>query len=127
MRDPYFGNRDWFTGEPNETPETWTDWDYALVAAFQVIEDNTNRHGLLTWEVENERMDVDAEKRTDKFQAAVDRRTKGTKKKGYEPSPGEYFVPKLNLLGGEWPTYSEYVKGLVDKERSENPSHGRID
>lgn len=116
MRDPYFGNRNWFTGEKTDTPEVWSDWDYALVAAFQVIEDNTNKHGLLLWEVENERMDVQAVKKIDPFQAAVDRKTRGSKKKGYNPEPGEYFVPELNLRGGEWPTYSEYIKNLLEEQ-----------
>jgi hypothetical protein len=118
MRDPYFGNRDWFTGEPTDTPEVWTDWDYALVSAFQVIEDNTNKHGLLQWEVDSERMDVKAIHKTDKFQAAVDRRTKGSKKKAYQPDPGEYFVPELDLRGGEWPTYSEYIKDMLEGQET---------
>ena len=126
MRDPYFGHRDWLTGEEQPDREAWTDWDFALVAALQVIQDNTNQHGLLSWEVENERMDVIAEKKFDKFQAAVDRRTKGTKKKSYEPAPGEYFSPKLDLRGGEWPTYREYVDGLV-AESVEDESNGTID
>jgi len=119
MRDPYFGNRDWVTGEPTDTPEVWTDWDYALVSAFQIIEDNTNRHGLLQWEVDNERMDVKAIHKIDKFQAAVDRRTKGSKKKAYTPDPGEYFVPELDLRGGEWPTYSEYIKKMLEEQESD--------
>lgn len=116
MQDPYFGHRDWFTGEELADREAWTDWDFLLATALQIIEDHTNKHGLLQWEVDNERMDVIAEKKIDKFQAAVDRRTKGTSKKGYTPSPGEYFVPKLDLRGGEWPTYSDYIQDLVEKE-----------
>lgn len=116
MRDPYFGHRDWFTGEKTGDQNEWIDWDFALVSALQVIEDHTNKHGLLSWEVDNERMVVDAVKKIDPFQAAVDRKTKGSKKKGYTPDPGEYFVPDLILRGGEWPTYTSYIQELIDRE-----------
>lgn len=119
MRDPYFGHRDWFTGEPLGDKDEKTKWDYALISALQVIEDHTNQHGVLIWEIENERMDVDAVKRTDKFQAAVDRKTKGSKKKAYSPDPGEYFVPELRLRGGEWPTYSDYIEDQIKKKDEE--------
>lgn len=112
MRDPYFGHRDWFNGEPLRDADEMTEWDYALIASLQIIEDNTDKHGLLAWETANERMTVDAVKQIDKFQAAIDRRTKGSPKKGYKPEPGEYFTPDLNLRGGEWPTYTAYLEGL---------------
>lgn len=127
MQDPYFGHRDWFTGEPDDDREAWIEWDYALVAALQIIEDSTNKHGLLSWEVDNERMDVIAEKKVDKFQAAVDRRTKGSKKKPYEPAPGEYFVPKLDLRGGEWPTYSDYLEELRAESLKRDEANGTMD
>ena len=114
MRDPYFGHRDWYTGEPLRDRDEWTDWDFALIAALQVVEDNMDKHGLLSWEVLHEDMDVNALKKIDKFQAAVARRTKGSKKKGYTPSDGEYFVPELSFLGPEeeYPTYRTYLEGL---------------
>lgn len=108
MRDPYFGNRDVLTGDPIRDRDEWTEWDYILVSVYQLIQDLTNKHGLLAHEVENERMVVEAIKKHDKFQAAVDRATKGSKKKGYTPDPGEYFVPRLYLRGGDWPTLEEY-------------------
>ena len=109
MRDPYFGHRDIFSGNPIRERDEWMDWDYALVSAYQLVEDLTDKHGLLRHEVESERVDVEAIQKIDKFQAAVDRRTKGGKK-GYTPSPGEYFVPRLTLRGGEWPTLQEYFE-----------------
>lgn len=114
MQDPYYGHRDIFTGEPIRDKDEWIEWDYVLVTAVQIIEDHTDKHGSLIWEVEAERVYVDAEKRIDKFQAAVDSRTKGTKQKGYTPSPGEYFVPKLDLRGGEWPTWEEYRQSFAE-------------
>lgn len=115
MRDPFFGHRDPFTGDPLRPRDEWTRWDYALVSAYQLVQDLTTKSGLLAHEVENPRMDVLAIKKHDKFQAAVDRRTKGTKKKGYEPDPGEYFVPKLHLRGGEWPTLEEYWEQMAEE------------
>lgn len=115
MRDPYFGNRDVFTGDPIRDRDEWTSWDYALVSAYQLSQDLTNKHGLLVHEVENERMDVWAIKKHDKFQAAVDNATRGSKKKGYTPDAGEYFVPKLVHRGGEWPTLEEYWAKLAEE------------
>lgn len=114
MQDPWFGHRDSQFREIGDRDE-WIDWDFALITALQVIEDGTDRNGLLFWETEPERMDVIAIKRIDKFQAAVDRATKGSSKRPYQPSPGEYFVPELDLRGGEWPTY----KGWVQNQREE--------
>lgn len=125
MRDPYYGHRDWETGEPTADRDEKTEWDYALISALQIIEDHTNKHGLLSWEVDNERMDVIARKDTDKFQAAIDRATKGTKKKPYEASPGEVWLPKLDLRGGEWPTYTDYLAGL--REEAQESESGTIE
>ena len=114
-RDPLFGHRDWFTGGPVRDKDEWTDWDFALVSAFQLISDLTDRDGLLVHEVENERMMVHAVRKINKFHASRDRMTKGSKKKGYEPQPGEYFVPELELRGGEWPTLEEYWAQLAEE------------
>lgn len=128
MQDPYFGHRDWYTGEELEDREAWIDWDFALVAALQIIEDSTDRNGLLVWEKENERMDVKAIKKFDKFEAAVSRATKGSKNKGYTPAPGEYFIPELDLRGGEWPTYSEYLKEFQEApDEGENTESGTME
>lgn len=110
MRDPLFGHRDPFTGEGIRDRDEWTEWDFVIVAAFQLVNDLTNQHGLLVHEVDNERMDVEAIKGHDKFQAAIDRATKGHPKKGYKPDPGETWKPRLRLRGGEWPTLEEFFE-----------------
>jgi len=116
MRDPYFGHRDFFTGEPLRDKDEWTDWDYALVAAYQTVQDMTNKHGLLVHEVESDRVMVSAVKKIDRFQAQVDRATKGSKAKGYTPDPGEYFEPKLELrFGDEWPTLEDHWADLAER------------
>lgn len=115
MRDPYFGHRDYFTGEPIRDRDEFTDWDYTLLSAFQLVNDLTNKHGLLVHEVDNERMDVEAIKTTDKFQAAIDRSTRGSKDKGYTPDPGETWRPRLKLRGGEWPTLEEFFEKQAEE------------
>lgn len=114
MRDKDFGHYDPVTFEVMGSG--WTEWDYALIQAFQMIEDHTDDNGLLVWEKESDRVEVIAERKIDKFRAAVESRTSG---KNYKPLKGEGFIPKLNLLGGEWPTYHEYIQSLIgdpDKE-----------
>ena len=115
MQDPYFGHRDPLTGEPLRDRDEMTDWDFALIAAFQLINDLTDKHGLLRHETESDRVMVSAKKEIDRFQAAVDRMTKSTGKRGYTPSAGEYFVPVLELRGDEWPTVEEFFAKEAEK------------
>lgn len=96
MGDDWFGHRDPFTGAPIGDRDEYTSWDYALQNAFQTIEDYTDdKSGLLIWEVEDENAFVTANKKYNKFQAAVDKKTRGSKNKPYQAEPGEYFVPGL--------------------------------
>lgn len=112
MHDHHFGHRHYKTGKPrvDRDKDEWIEWDYALVTALKVIDDFTDKHGLLVWETEADRIMVSAVRRTDKFQAAIDRLTG---KKNYKPKPGEVFSPKIELRGGEYPTYQEYIEGLI--------------
>lgn len=76
--------------------DEYTSWDYALQNAFQAIEDYTDsKSGLLIWEIEDDNAYVNAVRKTNKFQAAIDEKTKGRGGKAYVPAPGEYFVPDL--------------------------------
>lgn len=113
MRDAWYGHRDFYFEEYGDKDE-WIDWDYAIASALQTIEDMTDSHGLLAWETESERMDVEAVKKIDKFQASIDRKTKGSEKNPYKPEPGEAWVPKTTLRGGEEPTYRSYLQRLRD-------------
>lgn len=100
--------------------DEWTDWDYLLAEALQVIEDWTDQHGLLTYEARahEQRVIVEAHKKIDPFEAAKERKTKGTKNKPYNPQPGEFFVPKLLLADpdDEWPTREEYIRREIELE-----------
>lgn len=112
MRDPYFGNRDWFTGEPSDTPDVWTDWDYALSAAFQVIQDYTDSNGVLAWENEADNVEVLAERKISKFDAAREVKTSG---KNYKAQKGERWTPRVRKMNGEWPTFSDWVAANADE------------
>lgn len=120
MQDPAFGHRDHFTAMPTGDPDEWTEWDYALINAYQTIEDWTNSHGLLVYEVDDhqERVSVIAKKKIDKFEAQKAIKTGGDK---YKPTPGEYFVPDLDLRrGAEWPTLEEYIAHEIEKDNLKN-------
>lgn len=96
MGDDWFGHRDPFTGAPHGDKDEYTTWDYALINAYQAIEDYTDeKSGLLMWELEDDQVYVNANRKVHKFQAAVDKKTAGTPNKPYKPVPGEYFVPEL--------------------------------
>lgn len=96
MGDEWFGKRDPFTGEPRGDRDEYTSWDWALQNAFQTIQDYTDeKSGLLIWEMEDDNAYVNANKKYNKFQAAVDNKTKGTPNKPYKAEPGEYFTPHL--------------------------------
>ena len=111
MRDAWYGHRD-LTFKPVGDKDEWIDWDFSLAEALQTIEDFTDSHGQLFWETEPEAMDVSARKKIDKFQAAIDRATKGTDKNPYKPEPGEVWVPELQWRGpeDEYPTYRTYLQ-----------------
>lgn len=96
MGDDWFGHRDPLTGKPMGDREEYTSWDYALQNAFQTIEDYTDsKSGLLIWEMEDDNAYVTADKKINKFEAARDKKTAGTKNKPYHAEPGEYFIPNL--------------------------------
>lgn len=96
-------------------PDRWTDWDYALGYATQIVDDFTDQYGLLAWEVDDEAVEIDAVKKRHKFKAAVDRATAGTSKKPYKPEPGEYFTPEVwsRRADGSIQTFSEWVAANV--------------
>lgn len=116
FRDDAAGHRSPISGRVVGDPQGWTEWDYALVYAVQVIEDFTDQFGLLSWEVEDEAVEVDAVKKIHKFAAARDRATSGTQKKPYKPEPGEMFYPRLwsRRSDGYIQTFSEWASNTEE-------------
>lgn len=121
MQDEWFGHRDPFTGEPDGDKDEWLDWDFALVNAFQTIEDYSDEYGLLVWERDDEAVEVDAIRKVHKFKAQVERIQNG---KRYKPIPGEYYTPKMTTRrkdedgNPKYQTYSEWVAKEVEKQSS---------
>lgn len=111
MGDDDFGNKCPVTHKV--VREGWTTWDYLIIRAVQTIEDHTGDDGLLVWDKESDRVDILAQRKIDPFQAAVEAVT-GAKK--YKKIPGERFVPKKVLLGGEWPTMKEYYDNILREQ-----------
>lgn len=111
-------HRDWFDGAELGDPVP-ADWDYILADVFQIIADNTDDNGHLRWEADHDNVTFDATKRINKAQAAIDRKTKGTKDKPYKPADGETWVTKPRLMNKSlgWPTFEDYLK----QEMKKNP------
>jgi hypothetical protein len=123
MGDDWFGHRDPFTGAPVGDREEYTSWDFSLLNAFQTIEDYTDqKSGIPIWELDDERIVVEAVRKKNKFQAAIDLTTKGTEKKPYKPQPGEYFVPRMYSRetdeNGEevYQTFTQWVNKTVEED-----------
>lgn len=112
LGDKYALWRDPFSGEPLGEPE-WTDWDYVLVNAVQIIEDFTLPSGLLAWENESDKIDVLAVQKVDKFRAAEQKYTNNKRNKEI---PGGYFVPLVRLkpFVKEYPSFREWVESQVE-------------
>lgn len=123
MGDDWFGHRDPLTGRPMGDRTEYTRWDWALANAVQTIEDFTDdKSGLPQWELDDERIEVYALKRVNKFQQAIDESTRGTAGKPYKPKPGEYFIPEIHSRqvdedGNEvFPTFREWIDKNAAKD-----------
>lgn len=123
MGDDWFGHRNPLTFRPEGDREEFTRWDWALLNAFQTLEDYTDqKSGLPQWEIDGEGVEVDALKKINKFEASVALATKGSEKHPYKPRPGEYFVPEMwsrkkDEDGNEvFPTFREWVERSIAED-----------
>lgn len=116
MRDEWYGHRDVFSFLPDGDRTEYLDIDFALFDALQTIEDNTDQYGLLSWELDDDLVEVAAVKKHHKFAEARDLATKGGKD-GYKPDPGEYFVPDVftRRSDGHIQTWTEWQEALTQK------------
>lgn len=119
MRDDWFGHRDWITGSEVGDKDEWTAWDFAIVEAWQTIEDYTMPSGVLRWEHDDDDLEISADEFIDKFQQAVDAKTSAKK---YKPKNGVRFVPNLisRREDESFQTYQEWLS-------SQWAEDGRID
>lgn len=100
MSDDWYGHRHPLTGSPQGDKDEWTQWDYSLAQAYQTIEYYRDGNGIFQWQKDDPLEDIAAIRKHDAFQAAVDIMTRGTEKKPYKPTPGEYFVPDVKVRSG---------------------------
>ena len=114
MSDDWFGHRD-INGKTVGDKSERVDWDFALMTAFQVIEDGTDEDGNLIWEVDYEGVLVESQKTTNRFHASVDRKTQ---KKDYKPTPGERWRPVVKPVRGQeyLPTRAEWLKQKAEEQ-----------
>lgn len=121
MRDEWYGHRDVFSFLPDGDKDEYLDIDFALFDALQTIEDNTDQYGLLSWELEDELVEVAAVKKKHKFAEARDLATKGSEKKPYKPEPGEYFIPDVytRRSDGHIQTWDEWQEAMTRKAQEE--------
>jgi hypothetical protein len=116
LQDHYAGFRDSFTHTVDGEP-VWTDWDYALATALQLIEDHTDAEtGHLVWIEQSDRVTFDATRFVKKSVAATERKTNG---KNYKAQPGERWRTRPVVMnGGDMPTMTEWYE---EQAKSVNP------
>lgn len=96
LGDDYAGHRHWWN--PDWIPDpalinVWTEWDFALLRAYQIIEDYTDKAtGQLVWIDQSPEVDWDVKSSFSGSRAAEDRYMKDR-----ELKPGEtvYAVPSI--------------------------------
>lgn len=88
--------------------------DHALANACDVIEYYTDQNGIFQWYKKDPEERIDAIRKTDPFQAGVDRITGG---KNYKKLPGEFFVPDIKSGRDDesmW-TYQDMVNAEMEE------------
>lgn len=120
MWDDWYGHRNPLTGVPTGDQDEWIAWDFALAQAYQTIEYYRDQNGIFQWQKDDPLENIAATRKHDPYQAAVDLMTRGTEKKPYKPTPGEYFVPDVKVRNGAkrdmW-TYSDWVEFKLKEMR----------
>lgn len=94
LRDHWALNRSWYTDEPwsndlwraPDSPE-WTEWDYALLEAYQMIEDYTNQEGEFPWVDEEEGLRWKVVQRHSSKREAIDKYSDSHQKDGKSTIP----------------------------------------
>lgn len=125
MQDEWFGHRDPFTHQPVGDKDAWTSWDFLLSNVYQLIEDFTDQHGFLLWEVEDkhERAIIETSIEVDRVEQAIKLKSENKQTaKQMAATPGAYIKPKIVLRKGvkDWPTHVEFFKYLSEKESKED-------
>lgn len=124
MRDEWFGHRDPLTGKEQGDREEWVTWDFRLIQVFQLIEDFTDQHGFLAWEIDDpkNRTLVETTFEVDRAQQALNiAEKKKSNRDKLDKVEGSYLAPKLKRMnpGSEWPSHEEYFEYLAEKHKDD--------
>lgn len=121
LQDPYALHRrywedDW---EPDPVGDTaWTDWDFALDKAFQIIEDYTDaQNGQLIWWDQSPEVRWEVRTRSSGHDAAVERKRRSMEEAGkeYEPGDSPYAVPVFDNPDNP-PTMLSWLEMLEEED-----------
>lgn len=110
LHDPYVGHRKWWDAEwtPSPSDEAWTEWDYVLADAYQVIQDFTDKESG-QWMPFDQSGDVwwDVKSKFSGASAAIEKERENRK----ELKPGEslYAVP---VFGNRKPTLVDWISDI---------------
>lgn len=120
MRDDWFGHREPLTGKPTGDRNEWVAWDFRLMQVFQLIEDFTDTHGFLAWEVDDPkgRVIVETTREVDRVQQAIDISEKKKENKDFLAKvEGSYLAPRLTKRNKntDWPGHEEFFEYLAEK------------
>lgn len=125
MRDEWFHHRDIVTGEELGDRTELTDWDFAIIHAFETIEAYTNQNGIFKWHLEDPQEKIGAVLKIDPFQQDVDSITNNPK---YKRPNGAYYVPDVRSMRGDesmW-TYAEWMESQR-AEMAANAEDGKME
>lgn len=123
LHDPYALHRKWWdwTWQPSIGDESWTDWDYFLSDALQIIEDYTDKDtGQLIWYDQSGDVHWDV---GSTFSGSKEALEKEQERRG-ELKPGEslYAIP---VFGAKKPTLSDWIRDMEEDKADRRPSTAR--
>lgn len=114
LGDDYAGHRHWWDPYWKPDPaliQVWTDWDFALLRAYQIIEDYTLKtNGQLIWVDQSPEVDWDVESSFSGHDAALEIAHKNRE----ELKPGETLIARPSFRNPEDPP--SMTKWLEDME-----------
>lgn len=96
LGDDYAGHRCWWRDDWEENPaliNVWTSWDFALLRAYQIIEDYTDKEtGQLVWVDQSPEVDWDIRH---SYSGSREAELRYMKDKELKPGENIYAVPSI--------------------------------
>ena len=123
LRDKYAGYRDYdnprwdIERAPYVNASEYTEWDFLLASAAQILEDHTNpENGQLRWFDESDKVEWNVRSGYSGYNAALDRDEKN------ELEPGEYRYAVPEYDEDDPPTFWEWIDSL-EEENNHPPGY----